>query len=69
MASVRGPVRAAVSRLPLRGAADREGALVRDVADGPEIPQVYRCANLGGGIVYVPIGQALVEKIVLRFAR
>lgn len=66
---MRGPVRAAVSRLPLRGAADREGALVRDAAEGPEIPQVYRCAELGGGVVYVPIGQALVEKLVRRFVR
>ncbi|BAQ49605.1 hypothetical protein Maq22A_1p37070 (plasmid) [Methylobacterium aquaticum] len=66
---MRGPVRAAVARLPLRGAADREGALVRDAVEGPEIPQVYRCADLGGGIVYVPIGQALVEKLVRRFVR
>ncbi len=66
---MRGPVRAAVAHLPLRGVADREGALVRDAADGPEVPQVYRCATLGGGVVYVPIGQALVEKLVRRSIR
>jgi hypothetical protein len=61
---MRGPVRAAVSRLPLRGAADREGGLVRDVAHGHEIPQVYQCAELGGGRIYVPISQELVERLV-----
>ncbi len=63
---MRGPVRAAVSRLPLRGgSADREGTLVRDVAQGHEIPQVYRCAKLAGsGLIYVPISDQVVEKLV-----
>ncbi len=63
---MRGPIRAAVARLPLRGgAADREGALVRDVSDGPEIPQVYRCARLEGStLIYVPISDQVVQKLV-----